>query len=252
MTRLRWDDIRQRTWESGVDRGVLYPPGAPGVPWNGLISVNEATDQAEVVEMYYDGQKFRQYGLPGEFVATLEAYTYPPEFEPYDGFDNGLTQQRRQSFGLSYRTMVNERAYKIHLVYNALTAPSGLDHESISEDIDPGSYIWGISTTPIPITGVKASAHLVIDSRIAYPSVVSAFEDLLYGSDAAIATLPSPVEVLEFFESRTILRIVDHGDGTWTATGPDEAIQMLDSTTFEITWPSAVYIGPETYRISSM
>jgi hypothetical protein len=81
---------------------------------------------------------------------------------------------------------------------------------------------------------------------------MEALEDVLYGTDDESPRLPSPEEVFEIFEENAILRIIDNGDGTWTAIGPDSAIEMLDSETFEITWPSAVYIDADTYTISSL
>ena len=44
MSKLKWDQIGERWYETGVDRGVLYVrdnTGAypVGVPWNGLTAV---------------------------------------------------------------------------------------------------------------------------------------------------------------------------------------------------------------------
>jgi len=121
----------------------------------------------------------------------------------------------------------------------------------MSDSTDTSPFSWNISTVPIKM-GDVSSAHLIIDPRFAYPWVIQELEDLLYGSSGNNPYLPPPEEILDLFEDASILKITDHGDGTWTAEGPDEAIRMLDSTTFEITWPSAVYIDSTTYRISSL
>ena len=47
MAKLKWDQTGERLYETGVDRGVLYPAdenGAypTGVAWNGLINVTES------------------------------------------------------------------------------------------------------------------------------------------------------------------------------------------------------------------
>jgi hypothetical protein len=67
-----------------------------------------------------------------------------------------------------------------------------------------------------------------------------------------LARLPDPQEIFDIFEANSILRVVDNGDGTFTVTGPDDAITMLDDTTFEIDWPSVVVIDSNTYEISSL
>jgi hypothetical protein len=84
------------------------------------------------------------------------------------------------------------------------------------------------------------------------PGALADLEALIYGDDDNDPVLPSPTEVLEIFESHTTLRITDNGDGSWTATGPDSAIVMLDATTFQITWPSAIFIDATSYKISSL
>ncbi len=41
MPAIVWDNIGDRFYESGLDRGVLYLSDGSGVPWNGLISIIE-------------------------------------------------------------------------------------------------------------------------------------------------------------------------------------------------------------------
>ncbi len=186
--------------------------------------------------------KTHRQRLPGSFAGTLEAYTYPDAL-----FEDILTQRQLPTFGLSYRIQT-ATGYKVHLVYN-LKIPRG---EISHNQTEAGSFKWDFTTLPVLVPGARSSAHLVVDTSLAYSWTVDALYDILYGTDAVGASLPSPATVLDLFEVNSILQIIDNGDGTWTAIGPDSVIEMLDSTTFQIDWPSAVYIDAETYTIHSL
>jgi hypothetical protein len=235
MTRLIWD---ARDHDIGLERGVLYLPNASGVAWSGLTSVNETPSNSGEQTRYIDGVMTDSHRRRDDFSGVIEAFTYPDSF-----FDDVLTQRRQPQFGLSYRTQ-NE----IHLVYNMLVAPSSFNYQQM----DTQSFSWAFTTTPIPIPGARSCAHLIVNAAKAYSWTVSALEDILYGSDSVSSRLPLPLEVLDIFESNSILRVVDNGDGTATITGPDEAIQALDATTYQITWPSVIQLDPVTYKISSL
>jgi hypothetical protein len=257
MTRLVWGEPDKRLHEIGVDRGVFYPLEGMGVPWDGLMAVSEAPSDGDVSTKYFDGSKFQQQRQVESFAATIKALSYPPEFEEYDGSLNNAQSQNRKTFDFSYRTLVGNAldpisGYKIHLVYNALASPSPRDFSSLGGDTEAITFTWDITTIPEEIPSGGHSAHLIIDPSVAHPWVIEDLENLLYGTNSNDPKMPTMGKVLEMFESGAILRIVDHGDGTWTATGPDEAIKMLSSTMFEITWPSAIYIDTETYKISSL
>lgn len=236
MPRLQW---RTGAHEVGVSHGVFYPPDGPGVVWNGLVSVQENPDVTDQIS-YLDGVRIRNGHREDSFSATLSAFSFP------DPFIDVLGSRRPRSFGLSYR-VETETGYHIHLVYNALPTPSGIEHSQNS----PGEYSWQLTTTPGVLPVGEVTAHLIIDAAVAYPPVLAALEDTLYGSEAGEATLPSLEDIWNVFDENALLVVVDNGDGTFTVTGPASAITMLDSTTFEITWPSAVYINSDTYKISS-
>jgi hypothetical protein len=241
LTRLVWDE-KPREYAIGVDRGVYYPKNAPGEVWNGLKAVNEDSADTDEMSVYIDGIKTHRKRSNEHFSGTIEAYTYP------DGLQNDIFGlQLRTSFGLSYRTMT-ESGYQIHLVYNVLLRPSGYAHQQNETD----TFVWAFTTVPVPVPDVNKTAHLIIDSSIAYSWTIEDLEDALYGSESTDAFLPTPEAIFETFEENAILRIIDNGDGTWTAIGPDSAIVMLDPDTFEITWPSAVYIDADSYTISSL
>jgi hypothetical protein len=221
----------------GLHQGVFYPPTGPGEPWNGLISVGEE-DESEISTTYIDGVKNYQRRRRGYFSGNIQAYTYPDNF-----YSDILIRRKTPSFGLSYRT--ND---KIHLVYNVLLAPEQQSHTQKSTD----SFSWSFSTLPIDMPDNTLGSHIIIDTNIAYSSTIEDLENVLYGTEAENARLPTPFEIFDIFEENSILRVIDHGDGTFTVEGPDSAIQMLDSTTFEITWPSAVYIDAVSYTIHSL
>ena len=254
---MKWSDIGSRHFTAGLDRGVLFLQNGSGVPWNGLLAVNETPSGSDVVEGYYDGLKFFSRRQVEGFSATIEAVTYPLEFDEYDGQVGKFSNQRRKMFGFSYRTLLGDDVaglgedYLIHIVYNATASPSQKDYKSVSSDSDLVTFSWAVDTMPQEISD-RYGSHLIINTKIAYPWAVEALESLLYGSASVDSSLPSPSQVLDLFEDSAILKITNHGDGTWTAEGPDEAIIMLDATTFQITWPSAVYINSDSYTITSL
>lgn len=254
MTRFIWGDVRP--FEAGVDRGVLFPQNSPGVVWNGLTQVKEAPSDGDAIAVYVDGFPFRNSRQSEGFAGTIEAFTYPDEFLEYDGFqDQVITQQRRKTFGFSYRVMSSGGPeYKIHIVYNAVAKPSNRDWQSLSNSVQPLALSWDFESTPVRVPGSAASSHLIIDSSVAHPSALTALEDALYGTDATDSTLPSLLDVIEIFESNAILRIIDNGDGTWTAIADDSTgiITMLSTDIFEIDYVTAVFIDTKTYTISSL
>ena len=243
--RVSWDDAN-RPYSDGVSNGVLYPKNTPGVAWNGLVSVTEKADDNPVA-MYIDGQKAQNHIVPSVFAGTITAYTYPDEFEQYIGMISGVTAQPKSSFGFSYR---DNR--ELHLIYNALAAPSSDQYVSIGGDISPIVFSWDFTTVPVDVYSSKATSHLVVSLDYADSAAISDLEDMVYGNDDNDPSLPDPATVLELFESHTTLRITDNGDGTWTAYGPDDVVQMIDANTFEITWPSAIFIDANSYRIYSL
>lgn len=261
MATLVWDDVGTRFYENGVDRGVLYLPDAIGVPWNGLISVNEKTVGNELSSFHFDGVKYIDIASGGDFSATLRAYTYPDEFLECEGvveLNNGLfaTNQRPKRFGLSYRTRVSndlkEDTYKIHVLYNLTAIPNQKNYQTIGEVEDAMEFEWTINAVPGAIHGAEPTAHLIFDTRLMSPTMLKDLEDLLYGTGVIDSRLPDITTLASFIDSWVILRITDNLDGTWTAEGPDEYFTMLDATTFQIDRANAEYLDADTYYISSI
>ena len=204
--------------------------------------MEEAPTDFDEKPLYIDGRKLTQRRMLGYFAGNLAAYHYPDSL-----YTNVLIQKRAKRFGLSYRTGTAKN-YKIHLVYNVTIAPSTY----IYQQSEVEEFRWLFTSLPVEIPGVARSAHLIVDTSIAYSSAVGDLEDVLYGTDETAPQLPSVIEVLSIFEDNSILKVTDHGDGTFTIDGPDSAITMLDATTFEVTWPSVVILNTDTYQISSL
>lgn len=251
MTQLSWDDISKRNFEYGLDRGVFYPKESAGYAWNGLVKVDESTPDTTQSLIYIDGVGHRNRLLFSSFAATISAITYPKEFEPYDGYSGVYTGQRRKEFDFTYRTMQMDGHYKIHLVYNALATPSTRANSTINNSVDVELLAWDITTRNEHVAGAQSSSHFVIDTINMYPDTIGEFEAMLYGSDISYPYMPTVTQLLEFFDSHAILKITDHGDGTWTAEGPDDVVELLDPTSFQINWVSAIPISADTYTVRS-
>lgn len=211
MARLSWGDPSDRSYETGVDRGVLYVHPGEGVAWNGLSTVSESPTGGDAKPTYLDGVKIRNYASSEEFEATIETYSVPKEFRPCDGTSssmNGLmiTRQKRKPFDFSYRTMIGNavdlnQAYKIHLVYNALASPSSRNNNTMSDSVEAVSMSWAITTRPPVIDGYRHSAHLIIDSRETPTFLLSTVEDLLYGSYDTGPSMPSASTIVDMFQN---------------------------------------------------
>ena len=209
MAKLTWDASGERLYETGVDRGVLFPMTngtyGNGVAWNGLTAVNENPSGGEPTKLYADNIAYLTLMSVEELGLTIEAYTYPDEFEECDGSKEikpGVTvgQQTRKHFGFCYRTLIGndeegtDHGYKIHLVYDCVASPSEKSHSTVNDSPEAEQLSWDVTTTPvaIPVEGIKPSAEIVIDSTEINEAKLAAIEDLLYGTASAESTLPTP------------------------------------------------------------
>lgn len=215
MSKLIWDNVGERYYETGVKQGVLYVQDSDGtygagVAWNGLTAVTESPSGAEATPLYADDIKYLNLLSAEEFGATVEAYTYPEEFEACDGsasIATGVTigQQPRKAFGLCYRTAVgndtegNEHGYKLHIIYNAKAAPSEKAYASINDSPEAITFSWELTTTPVNVTGQKPTATVVIDSTKVDAEKLASLEAKLYGSEDAEPALLLPDEIVALF-----------------------------------------------------
>lgn len=215
MPKLVWDQTGERLYETGVKQGVLYPQvgGAypKGVAWNGLTAVTESPSGAEATPLHADDIKYLNLMSAEEFGATIEAYMYPDEFMECDGSASIATgvsigQQKRQPFGLCYRTVLgndvdnNEYGYKLHLIYGALASPSEKAYATVNDSPEAVTMSWEVTTTPVAVTGYKPTACVTIDSTKVNADKLKALEDILYGTEAEEARLPLPDEIAELMK----------------------------------------------------
>lgn len=210
--RLKWDQTGEKTYETGVSNGVLYPQKSDGsydhgVAWNGLSSVNESPSGAEPTKIYADNIAYLTLISAEEFGATVEAYTYPDEFAECDGsaeVADGVTvgQQDRKPFGMAYKTIVgndtekNAHGYKLHVIYGATAAPSEKSYGTVNDSPEAITFSWELSTTPVEVADYKPTASITIDSTKADKEKLKALEDILFGSEGSEARLPLPDEII--------------------------------------------------------
>jgi hypothetical protein len=215
MVALLWDQTGERFYETGVDHGVLYIPDAmgvydTGVAWNGLTGVTETPSGAEPSAQYADNIKYLNILSAEEFGITIEAFTYPPEFMECDGSATPsvgvvVGQQNRKSFGLSYRTKIgndvegDSLGYRLHLVYGCTASPSEKAYATINDSPEAVTFSWEVTTTGAPVTGMKPTSLITIDSTLVAPADLTALETLLYGDAVGTASLPTPDEVIDLF-----------------------------------------------------
>lgn len=220
MAKLVWDKTGEHLYETGVDHGVLYFPDQTGaykngVAWNGLISVSESPSGAEATGQYADNIKYLNLISAEEFGATIEAYTYPEEFEACNGNKELVDasgvyvgQQSRSVFGFCYRTMIGndtdgqDHGYKLHLVYGCQVSPSEKAYQTINDSPEALTFSWELSTTPVNVTGKKPTALLVIDSTKIDSTKLAKIEAKLYGDETSTgAVLPTPDEITEILNA---------------------------------------------------
>ena len=216
MTALKWDQVSERVYETGIDHGVLYKPNTSGdyvngYAWNGLTGFTESPSGAEANPQYADNIKYLNLISAEDFGGTLEAFTYPDQFAECDGSATPSTgvvigQQPRKSFGLSYRTRIGNDVegtaygYKIHLIYGALAAPSEKAYQTINDSPEALTFSWTLSTTPVGVTGHSPTASITIDSTKVAGAALTQLETILYGAVGVDPRLPDPDEVISILE----------------------------------------------------
>lgn len=205
MSKLKWDQIGEKTYQTGVDHGVLYPQAGgkypKGVAWNGLTNVTESPSGAEDSPLYADNIKYLNLKSAEQLGLTIECYTYPEEWSQCNGESElvegiYLGQQRRNTFGFSYRTKVGndtegeDYGFLIHLVYGCSAAPAERSYATVNDSPEALTFSYTVSTTPIDVSGVgpdgkpyKPVASLLVDSTKFERTKIEQLEKILYGSD---------------------------------------------------------------------
>lgn len=237
MAVLEWDAVGSRTYETGVDHGVLYLPDQTGAyanayVWNGLTSVSESSEGGEPEALYADNMKYLELVSNEDKNLSISAYTYPDEFEQCDGTASpvkGLkaAQQVRKKFGFVYRTKIGndvdgeDHGYKLHLCYGCLAAPSEREYTTINDSPEAIEFSWDVSLTPAAMTGYKPTSILTVDSTqfvtTAEKAALTALEDALFGTSSESAYLPTPDTVKSLLTPATVVEPAEpEGDGEGT------------------------------------
>lgn len=219
MSKAVWDQIGERYFETGCEKGMVYPAVSgtypKGTAWSGLTNVTESPSGAEPTALYADNIKYLNLISNEDFGASVEAYTYPDEFSECLGeaeIATGvkISQQKRTAFGMSYVTKLGndtdgvDYGYKLHLVYGCLAAPTEKAYGTINESPEATTFSWEISTTPVEVPGFKPTAHIEIDSTKCVASELKDLEDILYGTADKDPRLPLPTELITIFKTSKI------------------------------------------------
>lgn len=223
---LKWDEVGQRTYTTGIDHLALYVMNdnkyGTGVAWNGVTSITENPSGADENAIYADNIKYLSIRSAEDFGLTIECYDTPDEFDECDGCGTpeGLKgvkihQQNRKSFGLAYRAQRGndtegvDYGYELHLVWGCTASPSEIAHESINDSVEPGTLSYEVTTVTVPVTGMKPTARMTIDVNefiAGSPSngadAIKALEAILFGGDGVQTTyegprLPMPDEIID-------------------------------------------------------
>lgn len=194
-----------------------------GVAWNGVTSLNETPSGGEASDLYADDDKYLSLYSEEQLGASIEAYTYPDEWEQCDGSATvdgvGLKQQTRKMFGLSYITTVgndtngNDEGEKLHLLYGCKASPSDRSYATINDSPEAITFSWELTTTKQEVAGYKKTALITVDTTKLTPGADGtgktntqylALKALVQGSANGNPTLPKPDVVLEMMDGAGI------------------------------------------------
>lgn len=256
---LIWDAPNERYFHTGVDRGVLYL-GDSAVPWNGIAGVTES-GAGERSMLYRDGHIYHADVEPGDFEGTLNAYFWPDQFSECLGIpaiapgfyaDN----QKPKPFGLSYRSLIGSGmagdmfGYQIHLVYNAIAAIGSRSRQTKTNNPNILEFTFDLVAKPVRVRGFRPTAHYIIDTRGMSSETLASLEAILYGTEETDPHLPDPEDLYDLLNFGDSITFVDHGDGTWTATGSSANLIDHGDGTWEILNVNGVDTGDGTYVLS--
>jgi hypothetical protein len=241
---IGWDEHDDRYFHHGTDRGVLYPRTGNAVAWNGITGVDEASDSSTSV-LYRDGVIYYSAVEPGDFQGKLTAYFYPDAFAACAGIPEAtdglfVDNQRPKPFNLSYRSLIGSGmtgdvfGYQIHLIYNATAQLGTRTRKTIGEDNDIMELSFDLVCTPVPLPGMRPSAHYIIDTRYLDQTTIDQLEAILYGDGEFGARLPTPTELYDLMNFGSSFQIIDKGDGVFTIRGSYQNFEDLGDDKWRI------------------
>lgn len=243
--RVGWDDPNDRYYQTGVDRGVLYPSGGDAVAWNGITGVEENSNGNSSI-LYIDGMVYLADVDPGDFEGTLTAFFWPDAFDECAGIPQAteglyVDNQKPRRFSLSYRSLVGSGTqgdmfgYQIHLVYNAVATIGSRSRKTLSDKPTPMEFSFGLVCTPVKLPGFRESAHYIIDTRNLTPDAISELEDILYGTDTTAGRMPTPLELFDLMNFGDAIAVTYNvAAGTITYKAKSSNIVMTSPTEYQI------------------
>ena len=221
---LVWDADGQRFYENGVSNVALFVYDdtknwyGDGVAWNGCTSISDSPEGADANDLWADNIKYGSLRSAEKVNGTIEAYTYPKEFEPCDGIVEPvpgmkLRQQARKKFALCYRNEIGsdtnpEAGFRLHFLYGLTASPSDRQFDTINDSPDAATLSFEFDSTPTPVElgGVtyKPISAIDIDSRDIEEANMTALLNKVYGTaavtgdnpvEAVPAAMPTPAEI---------------------------------------------------------
>lgn len=215
MAILTWDQAGQRTYETGTNKGVLFTQKADGtynagVAWNGLVSVKKSNDGAEETPLFANNMKYLSLFSAENLKGSIEAFTYPVEFEACDGskaINPGIYvgQQTRVPFALAWSTIVgndtlgNTYGEKIHVVWNAKVSPAERAYETVNADPTALTFSWEFTTTPIDMSdkGLEPTAGITFVKKELSVNGWKALQDKIYGTASLTSAMVTPQALID-------------------------------------------------------
>ena len=212
MSKMVWDAVGNRFYETGVEQVALFPQSngtyPTGVAWNGVTALNITPEGAEPNPFYANDKKYLVIMSKEEVGVTVEAYTYPDEFRSCLGYKTAgegvyVGQQAHIPFGLVGKNLIGNDAqgttygYKLHILYGCLASPSENANATVNESPEPKTMSWECDTTPVSVAGFEPASHIEIDSTKVDATKLKALEAIIYGSESEEPRLPLPDEVFE-------------------------------------------------------
>lgn len=254
-----WDDLDDRYFQTGLDRGVLYPKTGIPVPWNGLTGLDEVGNGTKTI-LYRDGRIFYADVEPGDYEGSLSAYFYPDEFAICAGIPQAtdglfVDNQKPQRFSLSYRNLVGSGltgdifGYQIHLVYNATASIGTRSRKTMTNTPEIMELAFDLVAVPVKLPGMRPSAHYILDTRFIDAPTLAQLEAILYGIGAVPGRMPLPLELFDLMNFGSSITFIDNLDGTWTAQGSNANIIDNGDGTWSINNVNGTDNGDGTYSL---
>lgn len=210
MTALEWDNIGERYYETGIERGAIYTPNGDSEVWPGLISVTENAEQS-VTSHYLDGIKYLDRRVLGSYAAKVQSFSYPGLLmgatgAPFLAPGVRLYEQPGSIINFTYRTLEGndldglDLGYHLHLVWNVTATRSDSQFSTVNQSVSPTTFDWDLVAAPTQMFGIRPTSHISLNSAEIDADLLSTIEDSLYGTESTDPVWPDLVELLDMIE----------------------------------------------------